>query len=46
MEISEIDLGLTNVTWHGEEISYPRQKPAVPPKTIERDGDGRFRSSF
>ena len=46
VEISEIDLGMTNVTWHGEEISYPRQKPGVLPKIIERDGDGKFRSPF
>jgi hypothetical protein len=46
VEISEIDLGMTNVTWHGAEISYPKQKPVVPPKIIERDRDGRFRASF
>jgi hypothetical protein len=45
VEISEIDLGMTNVTWHGAEISYPRQKPVVPSKIIERDWDGRFRAS-
>ncbi|KAH9222263.1 hypothetical protein DL95DRAFT_518658 [Leptodontidium sp. 2 PMI_412] len=42
-DVSDSSQVMTNITVNGEEYTYPRNPPAVPPKTIWRDSDGKFK---
>lgn len=42
LELSEVNQGMTNISWNGENYEYPRKPPVVPLKNIWRESDGKF----
>tara|TARA_R110002060_G_scaffold70127_1_gene78715 strand:- start:855 stop:1103 length:249 start_codon:yes stop_codon:yes gene_type:complete len=43
-DVSDASQAMTNITVNGEDYTYPRAAPAVPPKIIWRDPDGKFQT--